>query len=135
MTPPEIDTLKNILRKKNMSELIETSSLEAYAKNNTVERENNLALKEFADIRGVGLFTLSAKTKQYVKNELWKDIAIEGGAIALGALTAGAGYAGVRMVMAANWARKANQARSAYQMSTLGTLGATTLGQGVGFEL
>lgn len=135
MSSSEIDIEKGRLRIQTLSREIQSTVLKSYAKNNTNEYVTNPALKEFADIYGVGTFKMSDRTMVYVKNELWKDVAIEGGALALGMVSGGVGYAGVRLALAANWARKAGLARSAYQMGTVGSIAANTIGQGIGFEL
>lgn len=128
LTQLEIATLKVESRKAKLAEFVSTKALVGHVKKNSMLREKNPGLDTFADIEGVGMFDMSDEAKKYVRNDLWKDISIEVAAIGLGALTAGAGAAGIHALAAARWG---NRAREMMEVRLV----AGTVGGGAGFEL
>lgn len=128
LTQTEIATLKVESRKAKLVEFVSTKALVGHVKKNPMLRDKNPGLDTFADIEGVGMFDMSDKAKKYVRNDLWKDISIEVAAIGLGALTAGAGAAGIHALAAARWGNRAREMMGV-------RLVAGTVGGGAGFEL
>lgn len=112
LTQEEIASMKLAGRKAKLAEFVSASGLSAHIAANPALRTGNFELETFADIEGVGAFDLSDKTKRYVRNELWKDIAIEAAAIGIGAVTAGWGAAGVHALAAARLGNRAREMMS-----------------------
>lgn len=112
LTQEEIASMKLAGRKAKLAEFVSASGLSAHIAANPALRTGNFELETFADIEGVGAFDLSDKTKRYVRNELWKDIAIEAAAIGVGAVTAGWGAVAVHGLAAARLGNRAREMAS-----------------------
>lgn len=109
LTQEEIASVKVASRKAKLTEMASAKALAGYAKANPGQRKESFDLDTFADIEGVG-FDMSDRTKKYVRNELWKDLAIEAAAIAAGALTAGAGAWAINAAAATRWGMRGTEA-------------------------
>lgn len=112
LTQEEIASMKLASRKAKLSEFVSANSLSAHIATNPAIRTGNFELETFADIEGIGVFDFSDRTKRYVRNELWKDIAIEAAAIGIGAVTAGWGAITVHSLAAARLGNRAREMMS-----------------------
>lgn len=127
LTQEEIASVKVASRKAKLTEMASAKALAGYAKANPGQRKESFDLDTFADIEGAGTFDMSDRTRKYVRNELWKDLAIEAAAIAAGAFTAGLGTAAVNAAAAARWGNRVHEMMGV-------RLAAGTIGAGAGFE-
>lgn len=109
LTQQEIATHKVESRKAKLAEMASVKALSAYARANPAQRRENFDLDTFADIEGAATFDMSDRTKKYVRNELWKDLAIEAAAIGVGAVTAGWGAVTVNALAAARWGNRVHE--------------------------
>lgn len=109
LTQQEIAAHKVESRKAKLAEMTSVKALSAYVRANPAQRQENFDLDTFADIEGAATFDMSDRTKKYVRNELWKDLAIEAAAIGVGAVTAGWGAVTVNALAAARWGNRVHE--------------------------
>lgn len=88
LSQQEIAARKVESRKAKLIEMTSAKALSAYVRANPAQRNESADLDTFADIEGAATFDMSDRTKKYVRNDLWKDLAIEAAAIGVGAVTA-----------------------------------------------
>lgn len=127
LTQDEIASYKVASRKAKLTEIVSSKALESYVKQKPETRNGNFDLDTFADIQGASTFGMADGTRKYVRNELWKDLAIEAAAIGVGAVTAGWGVAAVNSLAAMRWGNRAHEMMYV-------RVAAGTVGGGGGFE-
>lgn len=108
-TEDEREKYKRESRNAKLMTLLGSTVLARDIKNNPKKRDGNFELDTFANINGTGALEISDSTAKYIRNDLWKDVAIEVAAIGAGALTAGLGTAAIHALAAGRWAVRAGE--------------------------